>query len=185
MRINRLKRKGFVALVISVAMLVMSLQTTFAGQSQDKTILLATGKTKTDDSKNKIPFLKSNKSSAPKTYAEENEFEYVSADKPLVQKGFITLKDDSGKWITMKQVKPKSSEISIELDKITSSKPDKEGFIEVTIPYSRKWHREVVSSDAAVTWVALGYYDIPAFVDAYTGNMLGIYLWWDYRPDED
>jgi len=165
---NNYKGKRFMALGISLVMLILSLQTAFA---QTK--------------KSKIPFLSSEMYSTPQTYSEEHKFEYVSADKPLVQEGFITLKDDYGKWITMKQVKPRSSEISIELDKITASKPDKDGYIEVTVPYSRKFHREVVSSDAAVTWIASGYYDIPAFMDAYTGNMLGIYHWWDYRPDED
>ena len=120
-----------------------------------------------------------------KTFAEENKFEFVDPKETLTQVGFLTLADESGNFIQNKNVKPKYTEVKVKLDDITATKPDKEGYIEVTVPYTVKRFREVVSKDKSIRWLANAYYNMPDFVDLYTGNLLGCYQWWDYRPEED
>ncbi|SFG74106.1 hypothetical protein [Oribacterium sp. WCC10] len=129
-------------------------------------------------------FGKSGKDST-KTYAELKKFKFVSPEEILTQVGFLTLADESGNFIKDNTVTPKYSEVKVEIDDITATKPDKEGFIEVTVPYTIKKYREVVSKDRSVRWLANAYYSNPDFVDLYTGNLIGCYHWWDYRPEED
>ncbi len=124
--------------------------------------------------------------SLEKTYAEKNDLELENRKKSFVQQGYLASVDDSYNIINIKGVKPLGSKITVKLDDITATKPDKEGYIEVTVPYTISIYDTIaVSKDSYLSSRTGNWCSYPSFMDAYTGDMICCYHWWDYRPEED
>ncbi|OON86963.1 hypothetical protein BXO88_05315 [Oribacterium sp. C9] len=145
-----------------------------------------TSKAKKDDSSVWDVFLGKSDESSEKNYAEENSLEFENQKKTFVQQGYLASTDDAGNIIKIKEVKPLDAKITVKLDEITATKPDKKGYIEVTVPYTIRVYKSLaVSSDTYLDFRTRCWYTYPDFMDSYTGNMICSYHWWDYKPDED